>query len=257
MGNIQQKLQYRANIASITAGQVVSIPAATHGLNSGKGALIPNYVHCSPLKATINVATGDVLVQNDAQQTLTNVRVTVGYDHTLIGANDLPEGTATYAALTPVAPSTAALSSGLVGHIVATIEEENPAVAVANNGVVPFSALPATISGVVNTSGTLTLPAGTYVAHWDISITGGTAGDFETRLTVDPAGAAAIAVSTTTTAATNGDEVTLSGTGIFTLAASGDIALITGVAGGGAGTYETAGAAANEVIGALHLMKIA
>lgn len=113
------------------------------------------------------------------------------------------------------------------------------------------------MNGVVNTSGTLTLPAGTYIAHWNIAITGGTAGDFETRLTIDPAGAATIASSTTTTAATNGDEITLSGSGVVTLAASGDIALVTGVAGGGDGTYETAGAGEGEVIGVLHLKKIA
>ena len=257
MGNSAQRLMYRANVATIAPGQVVSIPAATHGLTVGNGtALIPNYVECAPLKATINATTGEVLVQNTTAQTLANVRVIVGYEHSYIGANDNPLGNATYAALVAANPTTAALSAGVTGDIVATIEEENPAVALANNAVVPFSALPATIAGASNAAGTLTLPAGTYVANWAISILSAGAGIVETRLTLDPAGAATIAASTSTTIGGAATEATLTGGGVFTLAATGTVAVVVGLA-AATGSYATAGAAENEVIGTLHLRKIA
>lgn len=251
MGNIQQKLLYQANIASIAAGQVVSIPAATHGLNSGKGALIPNYVHCAPLKATIDVATGDVLIQNTTAQTLTNVRVSVGYSHTLVGALDNPEGSVTLPALTPATPSTAQ-SAGVTGHIVARLLDNNTAMA---TGTVPLdNTLATTIAGATCAAGVLTLPPGTYVASWDLTAT--SSGTGLVTIALEDQTGAALGGSMSKTFLT-GEEHILSGSGMLTLAATSSVRLLATLGAGAAGNYGSAGTAAAGILGQLHLQKIA
>ncbi len=252
MSNGTQRLIYRASIASITPGQVVSIPAATHGLTSGQVALIPNYVDAGPLRSTVNTATGDVLIQNSGNATITNQRVVVGYLHSIQGQTDNPLGTFTYPALTPAAP-TGTQAGGAMGSIVAVLNEGNPAVALAS-AAVPWTALATSWAGASYAAGVFSLPPGIWVAKWDITATSSGTG-LVTMALQDTTGAVLGGAMSKTF--TTGEEHILSGQGVLGLAVQSNVQITCTVGAGAAGTYASAGSAAGATIGVLHLQKIA
>lgn len=259
MSKSVEKLIYRGNIASITPGQVVTVAAATHALKRADGvALVPNLVNAAPLEVSIDAVSGDVTLVNNTSSTLTNVRVTIAYDHTYVGAQDNPFGTITLDALTAAAPTTnaqAALSRGLA---FASIELQNPATAVAS-GTIPLNTLTVRGYGASLATNTVTVPFGIYHLSWDVSITSGAAGIFEVQA-VDVSGNVLGSSSVQVEGAIT-PELVVSGQTILSyqvgdLATDGQIRLNMVLTNGAGSTYGHSGAATGEIVGGLKLQKI-
>lgn len=259
MSQSVEKLIYRGNIASIAPGQVATVAAATHGLVRADGvALVPNLCACAPLEASINATTGDVILVNNTSSTLTNVRVTLAYDHTYVGAQDNPFGTIVLDTITAAAPTTnaqAALSRGLA---FASIERQNPATAVAT-GAVPLNTL--TVRGFAASLGSnlITVPLGIYKIDWNVSITSGAAGIFEVQA-VD-GGGTILGSSSVEVEGSITPELVVSGSTIAEyqvgdLATQGQLGLNMVLTNGAGSTYGHSGAAENEIVGGITLQKI-
>jgi hypothetical protein len=251
MGTSAQRLIFRGNVATINPGQVVNITAATHGLTIGNGtALIPNYVDAGPLRATINTVTGDVLLQNAGNATITNQRVVVGYVHSYIGAIENPLGNATYTALAAADPA-GTQSGGATGSIVAVLNDGAVALA---NGAVPWDSLATTWAGATYAAGVFSLPVGTYVANWNITATSSGTGLVTFALSNTTGGVLGGSMSKTFT---TGEEHIFSGSGVLGIGVQSNVQLTCTLGAGAAGTYASAGTAAAAILGMIHIQKIA
>lgn len=261
MSQTQEKLIYRAVITTITPGQIVSIPQTgltSHGLKAADGtALVPNQVSAGSLSIFIDSSTGEVILTNNSGSTLSNVPVVIARTHTKVGDQDNPFGGGSSVQTIASGSNPASPSTGrALGTCLAEMQDAGTTVA---SGLIPLDVIQKPLGGISLAANVITLPLGSYIFSWSVSIEAGATGIFEVQLVADPGGSPAVIASSAVQpdAAT---DITVSGNGhhdVTAVAATQTVALNMVLTGGAGSDYGHSGATAGEAIGGLIIHKVA
>lgn len=261
MSQSAEKLVYRAQITTIAPGQIVSIAQSGlggHGLQAADGtALAPNLVSAGLLTSLVDSATGDVTLINNSGGTLSDVDVVLARTHTYVGDQDNPFGADDSVATIASGADPESPNSGrAIGVSLAEMQDTGAAVA---SGLIPLAALQRPLGGMNLAANVITLPLGSYIFSWAVSIEAGATGIFEVQLVADPGGTPGIIASSAVQpdAAT---DIMVCGNAhhdVSAIASTQTVALNMALTGGAGSAYGHSGASASEAIGGLVIHKVA